>query len=232
MKNVFFIIAVLTMSVVSVSGQKTSHKITAEVKEINTYNITSTKDTTFSFSNYELGKEPFDWSSHLTNKIEFGKWKIIDDGGNKVLAQTSKKMQDYHFNIIINKKLNFKNLTISVRFKGVEGSEDRGGGPVWRYQDANNYYIVRANPLENNFCLYKVLNGSRRLLKSAKININSKKWYSIKVTMKGKEIKCYFNKKLKIDISDNTFLKAGKVGLWTKSDAVTFFDDLQIKNIK
>ena len=154
-----------------------------------------------------------------------------NDAENNVLAQVSNETDDYHFNIIVNDSLQYKNPEINLRFKGVKGKGDQGGGPIWRYQDENNYYVARANPLENNFRIYKVVNGRRIELKSAHININSNQWYIIKVTMIDNVIKCYFNNKLELEVTDNTFENSGKIGLWTKSDAVTYFDDFEIIQI-
>ena len=184
----------------------------------------------YSFDNLYL-EEASAWSSHITGNGAPCKWEIINDAENNVLAQVSNETEDYRFNIIVNDHLQYKDLEINLRFKGVKGNGDQGGGPVWRYQDQNNYYVARANPLENNFRVYKVVKGRRIELKSARININSNQWYSIKITMEEDIIKCYFNHKLELEVSDNTFKNAGKIGLWTKSDAVTYFDDLEIMEI-
>ncbi len=192
---------------------------------------TAANDTLFTFENYPVGKTPAGWSEALTGRGKPCHWEIVNDHGNHVLAQVSSETPDYRFNLITNNLLRYKNVEISVRFKGVKGRGDQGGGPVWRYRDANNYYVVRANPLENNFRLYKVVNGNRYMLKSASFRIDSGKWYTLKVTMQGNRIRCYFDGKLKLETTDNTFPQAGKVGLWTKSDAVTWFDELRITRL-
>ena len=181
----------------------------------------------FSFDNFYLD-ETSAWSSHITGDGTPCKWEIINDAEKNVLAQVSNETEDYRFNIIVNDSLQYKNLEINLRFKGVKGNGDQGGGPVWRYQDENNYYVARANPLENNFRVYKVVNGRRIELKSADVKINSNQWYSIKITMDDDIIKCYFNNILELELSDNTFKNSGKIGLWTKSDAVTYFDNFEI----
>ncbi len=172
------------------------------------------------------------WSSHLTGKGKECKWKIIDDNNNKVLAQVSTETEDYRFNVIVNDNLQYENVEIRLKFKAIEGKGDQGGGPIWRYQDENNYYVARANPLENNFRVYKVVNGRRIQLKSAIIKMEANKWYNIKIVMNNQNIKCYFNDKLEMETNDNSFKNAGKIGLWTKSDAVTYFDNLEIIPIK
>ena len=189
-------------------------------------------DTLFNFENYQLGQTPPGWSVSLTGRGKMCSWSILSDNGNKVLAQTSSETPDYRFNIVTNNTLSYKDVEISVRFKAVKGNGDQGGGPVWRYVDENNYYVARANPLENNYRLYKVVNGNRIQLKSANIKMTDGKWYNLKIVMKGNNIQCYFNGKPKLQATDNTFKDAGKIGLWTKSDAATWFDELNIQEVK
>ncbi len=188
------------------------------------------KSVKFSFDNTNLSKTKI-WSTHITGKGNPCKWVIINDNGNNVLAQTSQETEDYRFNIIINDSLKYKDMEINVRFKAEKGDNDQGGGPVWRYKDENNYYVARANPLENNFRLYKVINGRRIQLKSSKITMQKNKWYNIKIIVNGEYIKCYFNNSLEMETTDNSLKNYGKIGLWTKSDAVTYFDDLKISTI-
>lgn len=189
-------------------------------------------DTIFHFENYAVGKTPVGWTAYLTGRGKPCKWEVRNDAGNKVLAQVSQEPEDYRFNLIVNDSLSYKDVTISVKFKGITGHNDQGGGPVWRFQDANNYYVARANPLENNFRLYKVVNGDRHMLKSARLNIETGKWYTLKVMMKGNRITCYFDGKPELETTDETFLQAGKTGLWTKSDAVTYFDEFKLSTPK
>ena len=200
--------------------------------ESSIYNPVESQNVVFDFENSILGKAPLGWTGYFTGKGDLGKWEILDDNGSNVLAQTSKKNFGYHFDVIVNDESNYKDVEISVRFKGTDGKEDQGGGPVWRFQDADNYYIARANPLENNYRVYKVIDGNRKQLDTVNMEINSGKWYILKITMKGDQIKCYFDGELKLEATDNSFPNTGKIGLWTKADAVTFFDDLQVSSLK
>jgi hypothetical protein len=144
------------------------------------------------------------------------------------LAQMSKENLGYHFSVAVIDNTNYSDVEIELKFKAVDGQEDQGGGPVWRYRDADNYYICRANPLESNFRVYKVVDGNRRQLQSADVDIPSNIWHTMEVEQAGDHIKCWLNDKLYLDVKDDTF-KEGKVGLWTKADAVTYFDDLEIE---
>ncbi len=131
------------------------------------------------------------------------------------------------YNLAIWENTGYRDLELSVAFKANTGKEDQGGGPIWRYTDEDNYYICRANPLENNFRVYKVENGRRRQLASADVDIPSGKWLTIKVRMTGNRIECVYGAKTRLVVEDDTFAGAGRIGLWTKADAAVYFDDLR-----
>lgn len=182
-------------------------------------------DVSFNFNNDEVGKLPADWTAAVST------WMIALDGTNKAMKQAGKSEGD-RFNICVQNKLRFQNLEMEVRIKALEGEEDQGGGLVWRYQDAKNYYITRANPLENNFRVYKVVNGNRKQLKSANVKMQKGEWYTIKVVTSGNNIDCYYNGQKLLSYNDDTFPNGGLVGFWSKADAVSLFDDLKIKDLK
>jgi hypothetical protein len=125
---------------------------------------------------------------------------------------------------------------VSVKFKPISGKKDQGAGIVWRYKDNNNYYIVRANALENNVVLYKVENGKRTDLPlkgegrtyGKKEKVPSGQWGTLRVVAKGNLFEVYHDGKKLYEVEDETFKDGGKVGLWTKADSVIHFDDLQI----
>jgi hypothetical protein len=159
---------------------------------------------------------------------EMGDWKIIADStapsqpnGLAQLARNSGST----FNLTLVSDTSYRDVEVSVRMKAVAGREDQGGGLVWRAKDAKNYYVVRYNPLEDNYRLYKVVEGVRMEFKSAEIK-HSDGWHTLMLTMKGDRIECYYDGKKYIDATDSTFKDAGKIGLWTKSDAQSHFDDL------
>ncbi len=112
--------------------------------------------------------------------------------------------------------------------KSVSGDVDRAAGLVFRLKDANNYYIVRANALEDNYRLYHVVNGNRVQFAGANFKVASGEWHELRVECVGNHITCYYDNEKKIDATDDTFKEAGKVGLWTKADSVTYFDDLRV----
>src|SRR5437867_4084184 len=161
---------------------------------------------------------------------EVGDWKVMADetapSKPNVLAQLAKNSGST-FNITLIKDTSYKDLRLSVWLKAIAGSEDQGGGVVWRAKDAKNYYIARWNPLEDNFRVYKVVDGRRTQLDSADIKAPRDAWYMIEIEMVGSHIECLFDGKKYLDVKDSTFPNAGKVGLWTKSDAQTHFDNME-----
>jgi hypothetical protein len=181
-------------------------------------------DATFNFENANTNKLPADWTAVTST------WTIVKDGTSNSMKQAGKSKGE-QFNICIQNKLYYQNLNMDVRIKPLEGKEDQGGGLVWRYHDAKNYYITRANPLENNFKVYKVVKGIRKEIKSAKVKIKPGDWYTLKVVMVGYTMDCYLNGQKLLSASDTTFPNAGQIGFWSKADAVTLFDDLEIKNL-
>ncbi len=181
------------------------------------------------FEDAPAGEVPVGWSVAKTGKGPDSVWKVIEDpaaaSGKQVLAQLAAYGPNRVFNLCVCDESNLKDLEVSVKVKAVKGKLDQGGGPVWRYKDENNYYIARVNPLENNFRVYKVDNGKRTQLASAVVKAPAGQWHTIRITHKGNHIRCYLNGKLHLDVRDETFSEIGPVGLWTKADAVTSFDD-------
>lgn len=148
-----------------------------------------------------------------------------------VLALTdTKESSGGTFNLCWTDRVKFKDGVIEVKVKAGTGREDQGGGPIWRVQDKDNYYIARWNPLEDNFRLYYVKDGSRKMLETASVKADPAKWHTIRIEQKGDEIECYFDGDELLKAWDKTFSGAGGVGLWTKADAVTEFDDLEVES--
>jgi len=193
------------------------------------------EEIVFNFDSDATGSLPAGWSNQKTGKGGLGKWMVLADTNApskpNVLAQTSKENFGYHFNVAVAEQTNFSDLEIELQFKAVDGQEDQGGGPVWRYQDADNYYICRANPLESNFRVYKVVDGNRKQMQSASVKIPTGVWHTLKVKNVGNKIQCWYDGKLYLEVTDDTFT-SGKVGLWTKADAVTYFDDFEVEQEK
>ncbi len=161
-------------------------------------------------------------------KTEVGTWEIVRDGGNNVLAQKARN-DDHAFNVVLVDGSHFNDVDLSVRLKAVGGMLDQGGGVVWRAQDKNNYYVARYNPLEDNFRVYKVEKGKRTQFQSANVS-GDKKWHTLRITMAGAKITCYLDGIQYLEVEDSTFRSAGKIGLWSKADAQSSFDDLSVSD--
>lgn len=186
---------------------------------------------TYTFDNDSAGTMPAKFHGARTGQGSEGKWVVMADATApskpNVVAQTSTDKTDYRFPLLISDEGSFKDLELSVQFKAVAGEVDRAAGLVFRLKDANNYYIVRANALEDNYRLYHVIKGSRRQFAGANFKVTSGEWHELRVECVGNKIICYYDGAKKIEATDDTFKDAGKVGLWTKADSVTYFDDLK-----
>jgi hypothetical protein len=114
---------------------------------------------------------------------------------------------------------------VEVKFKPISGKADQAGGVLWRAKDSDNYYIARANALEDNVTIYHTVKGRRTEKKRAKMKVASNEWHTLRVDFQGPHFTVTFDGKKAIEWDDNTFKEAGKVGVWTKADSVTLFDD-------
>ncbi|MBI4519673.1 MAG: hypothetical protein HY701_02455 [Gemmatimonadetes bacterium] len=163
-----------------------------------------------------------------------GKWLVQQEGSSKFLAQLEADRTGSRFPVAVISDLTATNVDLSVRFKPVSGRVDKAAGLVWRYQDENNYYIVRANANEDNVVLYKVEDGRRTDLpvkgegrtygKPARVPAGE--WGTLRLVADENLFQVYYNGSKLYEVEDSTFTGAGKVGVWTKADSVTNFDDL------
>ncbi|MBW3597514.1 MAG: hypothetical protein KY475_09600 [Planctomycetes bacterium] len=183
---------------------------------------------TITFADGQVGTTPPGWSAEQTGKGEGSKWQIVADdsapsGTGKALAQLVESPRSM-FNLCILDEGKYGDLKLSVAFKAIAGEVDQGGGLVWRYVDANNYYICRFNPLESNLRVYKVIAGKRKHLTSTDVEAAAGAWHTLTATMKGDLMVCTLGD-AQVAARDETLRDAGRIGLWTKADAQTYFDD-------
>jgi hypothetical protein len=190
--------------------------------------------TVLDFDTAEVGKPPPDFSTALTGGGGPVTWVVKEEpsapSDGKVLAQTSADTTDYRFPLCVYDPFTAKDVEVSVKFKAVAGKVDQAAGLMVRFRDKDNYYITRANALEDNVRLYKVVGGSRKQFAGAKAKVSSGEWHTLKLAVKGNHFRISFDDKLLFEADDDTFKEAGKVGLWTKADSVTYFDDLTIES--
>lgn len=189
------------------------------------------------FSQDAVGQAPKGFEfGHTAKEGRPGRWVVQAEGKEKYLAQLDDDRTRSRFPVAVLADLSPTDGDFSVRFKPVSGRTDQAAGLVWRYQDENNYYIVRANALENNVVLYKVQNGKRTDLpvkgagrtygKPSKVP--SGQWGTLRVVVRGALFEVYHDGRKLYEVEDATFPRAGKVGVWTKADSVTYFDDLTV----
>ncbi|MCD6211985.1 MAG: DUF1080 domain-containing protein [Sulfurovum sp.] len=193
------------------------------------------KEKVWHFDDIPTGKLPIGWKVDATNPGgDLASWQVVRDksapSSSQVLALTSINHNNAAaFNLCWTDSISFLDGEIEVKFKASTGSVDQGGGVIWRVLDAENYYIARFNPLEDNFRLYSVKNGTRRELAGASVSLPAGEWHTLKIVQKGDRYAGYLNGKKYLEGRDDTFLKRGGAGLWSKADAVTSFDDFSVK---
>jgi hypothetical protein len=188
----------------------------------------------WSFTDDEVGAVPKGWTPAQTaGQGLLASWAVAADPSApeppKVVQVMEARNSGKTFNLLLKDGSSFQDLDLSVKVKSVSGKEDQGGGPVWRALDANNYYVARWNPLENNFRVYVVKDGKRKLLGSADVKADPAKWHEINIRMVGERITAQFDESTFVEVQDATVMKPGQVGLWTKADAAAAFDQLTAK---
>jgi hypothetical protein len=191
------------------------------------------KERLFKFSKDDVGKVPAGWKADKTGKGEGSVWKVVEDDTTPsksgfALAQTAEGPSSL-FNVCVADDTKYKDVELNVSFKAIAGKKDQGGGFVWRYQDNNNYYICRMNPLEENYRVYKVVDGKRSAeFQDETVKVPLNEWHTLKVKMEGNHIECFLDGKKYLDVKDDSIKEAGKVGLWTKADAQTRFEGFKV----
>ena len=194
--------------------------------------------TAIDFSDQALGAPPTAFVfAHTANNGAPGRWLVRGDGTNKWLAQVDTDATRSRFALAVLRDITAADVDLTVRIRPVSGAIDQAGGLVWRYTDQDNYYVVRANALENNVVLYKVEAGKRTDLplkgegrtygKAA--TVPSGEWSSLRLVANGPDFQVFFNGAPLYEVSDGTFAGPGRVGVWTKADSVTEFDDLTVQ---
>jgi len=161
-----------------------------------------------------------------------GRWLVRVEKGaekNHVLVQESADPTDYRFPLAVLREGVYKDVTLTVRARPLSGKVDQGFGLVWRYQDANNYYVARCNANENNCTIYHTVDGRRRAFLNHAVKVTTNTWHTLKAEALGDHFTVWFDGDKVLDARDGTFKDAGKVGLWTKADSVIEFDDLTVE---
>ncbi|MGQ0523902.1 MAG: family 16 glycoside hydrolase [Betaproteobacteria bacterium] len=178
------------------------------------------------FDQHKAGALPAGWSAGVTGRGE-ARWTVEADGSAPSKPNVLKQSGVGDFPWAVKNDAKLADGYVEVRFKAVSGRRDQAGGVVWRWKDGNNYYVARANALENNVSLYYTENGRRNTLKYVDAAVPVNAWHVLRVEFRGKRIRVVLNGKQYIEMEDAHIAGDGAVGLWTKADSVTLFDDFQ-----
>ncbi len=209
------------------------------IATIITFVMTALDAKVWNFEDVQIGKLPKGWTvdeTHRSKKLPT--WEVLEDktapSKNHTLTLSHINSRTFfggNFNLCFTKDVDFLDGEISVMFRANSGKTDQGGGIMWRVKDRDNYYVARFNPLEDNFRFYSVKKGVRSELKSANIKL-SQGWHKMTIVQKEKHFEGYLDGEKLLESDDDTFTKSGGVGLWTKADAATSFDDFNVTKSK
>jgi len=188
-------------------------------------------ESTVTFEADAVGAAPKGWTATKTGRGD-PRWTIEQDQTAPSKSKIVKQSGTATYPLLLKDNTQIQDGFIEVMFKAIAGSEDRAAGIVWRARDANNYYVVRANALEDNVVLYKTVEGVRRALDivgrkggyGVAVSVPANEWLKLRVEFKGSRFRILYNGQQLFEVEDATFRDAGKIGLWTKADSVTLFD--------
>jgi hypothetical protein len=195
--------------------------------------VSAMSNHAISFESTQTGAAPEGWTSTLTGSGD-PKWTVESDGTAPSKSKVIKQSGRATYPLLLKNDSSVKDGFVEVKFKAISGSQDRAAGVVWRAKDANNYYVARANALEDNVVLYKTVKGVRSPLDivgrkggyGTDVKVPAGTWHSLRVDFSGSRFRVSFNGKQLFEVEDSTFTDAGKIGLWTKADSVTLFDEV------
>jgi hypothetical protein len=179
---------------------------------------------TVSFDSLKTGAPPPGWTATQTGSGS-AKWSVEADGTAPSKPNVLKQSGRATYPVCLKDDTSITNGYVEVKFKPISGSEDQAAGLVWRAKDANNYYVARANALEENVTIYHTVNGRRTEKKRTSMKVAAQQWHTLRADFEGAHFVVSLDSKKAIEWDDETFKDAGKVGLWTKADSVTLFDD-------
>ena len=183
------------------------------------------------FAAADIGKAPKGFESALTGNGSPGRWEVVKDDtaeGGKAVAQVSADPTDYRFPLLIHMPTVPADVEATIHFKSVSGKVDQAGGLAVRLVDGNNYYVARANALESNVRLYRVVAGRREQFAGTNVKVMAGEWHTLSLRAKGSQFAVSFDGKALFAAKDDRIGSPGKVALWAKADSVTRFDRLTI----
>jgi hypothetical protein len=176
------------------------------------------------FDDAKVSEPPVGWTATRTGTGE-ARWTIERDQTAPSRPNVLKQSGAATYPVCIKDGTPIKDGFVEVKFKAVSGKEDQAGGVIWRCQDADNYYVARANALEDNVTIYRTVGGRRVSFKNVDTKVAPGAWHTLRVEFAGNKFTVIFDGKTVIEATDDSFKEAGKVGVWTKADSTTLFDD-------
>jgi hypothetical protein len=180
------------------------------------------------------GSPPAGFTFARTGRGGVGEWTVVEDptaATGRAIEQNSADRTDYRFPLAIHDSLSAANVNVELRFKAVGGKIDQAGGVAVRVEDPDNYYVARANALEDNVRFYRVVNGRREQLAGADLKVTANEWHILGLRAEGDRFTVSYDGKTLFSVTDKTFAGAGGVALWTKADSVTRFDQVEITTL-
>jgi hypothetical protein len=186
--------------------------------------MSSVHAETFNFDTDTPGSLPSGWEQGVTGRGA-ARWAVQQDGSAPSKPNVLFQSGVGSFPWVVRRGVSIADGYVEVKFKPLEGKEDQAGGVVWRWKDGNTYYVARANALENNVSLYYTESGRRNTIKYVDAPVAAKAWHTLRVEFAGRRIKVALDGKTYIEVEDAHLAGPGAVGMWTKADSVTAFDD-------
>ena len=179
---------------------------------------------TVNFDSDPVGTVPPGWTCGVTGSGT-PRWSVVADASAPSKPNVLKQSGKGAFPWCVKSGTSLTDGFVEVKFKPISGGEDQAGGVMWRWKDGDNYYVARANALENNVSLYYTERGSRKVLKYVDTPVAPGSWHTLRVEFAGTRIAVSLDGKRAIEFEDKHLSGAGAVGVWTKADSVTAFDD-------
>jgi len=179
-----------------------------------------------------VGVAPTDFEFARTGQGAIGQWVVVEDAtaaSKRAIEQSNTDGADYRFPLAIYQPVSARNVEVALRFKPVAGRVDQAGGIAVRVTSPNDYYLVRANALEDNVRFYRVVKGRRQQLATANVKVSSGEWHALSIKAENDKFTVSFDGKHLHSTTDKTFSAPERIALWTKSDSVTRFDQIDIK---
>jgi hypothetical protein len=199
-------------------------KTFAAIVLVSSFAATITFADVMNFDDLKPGTLPPGWTATQTGKGH-AKWEVVTDESAPSKPNVLKQAGEATYPVCIKNDTSLKDGFVEVRFKAISGKEDQAGGMIWRCKDSNNYYVARANALEDNVCIYHTIKGKRTEKKRAELKVAANEWHTLRVDFQANHFTVSLDGKKALEWDDDTFTDSGKVGVWTKADSVTLFDD-------